>query len=81
LKVNNGKRDALQIYLKERGIPSIIYYPLPLYEQAAFKKDANVHFLPITDKLCKAVLSLPIHTEMSEEQLAYITETVIQFFK
>lgn len=81
LKVNNGKRDELQVYLKERGIPSIIYYPLPLYEQKAFVKDANVHFLPITDKLCKSVLSLPIHTEMSTEQIAYITEAVIQFFK
>lgn len=81
LKVNNGKRDELQAYLKEQGIPSVIYYPLPLYEQKAFVKDANVHFLPITDKLCKSVLSLPIHTEMSTEQIAYITEAIIQFFK
>ena len=81
LKINNGKRDELQSFLKEKGIPSIIYYPLPLYEQEAFKKEANVQFLPVTDKLCKSVLSLPIHTEMSEEQIAFITNTVSQFFK
>jgi UDP-2-acetamido-2-deoxy-ribo-hexuluronate aminotransferase len=54
---------------------------LPLYEQEAFKKEANVQFLPVTDKLCKSVLSLPIHTEMSEEQIDFITNTVSQFFK
>jgi dTDP-4-amino-4,6-dideoxygalactose transaminase len=81
LKVKDGRRDQLQSYLKEKGIPSIIYYPLPLYDQEAFKKDSNVQFLPATDKLCKSVLSLPIHTEMSEEQIAYIVNSVVQFFK
>jgi len=81
LKVEDGRRDQLQSYLKEKGIPSIIYYPLPLYDQEAFKKDSNVQFLPATDKLCKSVLSLPIHTEMSEEQIAYIVNSVVQFFK
>lgn len=81
LQVKDGRRDQLQSYLKEKGIPAIIYYPLPLYEQEAFRKDSNVHFLPITDKLCKSVISLPIHTEMSEEQIAYIVNSVAQFFK
>jgi dTDP-4-amino-4,6-dideoxygalactose transaminase len=81
LKVEDGRRDQLQSYLKEKGIQSIIYYPLPLYDQEAFKKDSNVQFLPATDKLCKSVLSLPIHTEMSEEQIAYIVNSVVQFFK
>jgi len=81
LKLEDGRRDQLQSYLKEKGIPSIIYYPLPLYDQEAFKKDSNVQFLPATDKLCKSVLSLPIHTEMSEEQIAYIVNSVVQFFK
>jgi len=81
LKVKDGRRDQLQSYLKEKGIPSIIYYPLPLYDQEAFKKDSNVQFLPATDKLCKSVLSLPIHTEMSEGQIAYIVNSVVQFFK
>ena len=81
LQVKDGRRDQLQSYLKEKGIPSIIYYPLPLYDQEAFKKDSNVQFLPATDKLCKSVLSLPIHTEMSEEQIAYIVNSVVQFFK
>jgi len=81
LKVKDGRRDQLQNYLKEKGIPSIVYYPLPLYMQEAFKKEANVHFLPSTDTLCKSVLSLPIHTEMSDAQIAYIIDAVIQFFK
>jgi len=81
LKVKDGRRDQLQSYLKEKGIPSIIYYPLPLYDQEAFRKDSNVQFLPATDKLCKSVLSLPIHTEMSEGQIAYIVNSVVQFFK
>ena len=81
LKVKDGRRDQLQNYLKEKGIPSIVYYPLPLYMQEAFKKEANVHFLPSTDTLCKSVLSLPIHTEMSDAQIAYTIDAVIQFFK
>jgi dTDP-4-amino-4,6-dideoxygalactose transaminase len=81
LKVGDGNRDSLQKFLKEKGIPSIIYYPLPLYEQEAFRKDASVSFLPVTDNLCKSVLSLPIHTEMSEDQMGYIINAVVQFFK
>jgi dTDP-4-amino-4,6-dideoxygalactose transaminase len=81
LKVGDGSRDSLQKFLKEKGIPSIIYYPLPLYEQEAFRKDASVSFLPVTDNLCKSVLSLPIHTEMSEDQMGYIINAVVQFFK
>lgn len=82
LQVLNGKRDELKLYLQERGVPSMVYYPVPLHEQVAFKKlitQANLS-LPVTQRLCKAVISLPIHTEMEEEQLNYITDTVIRFF-
>ena len=82
LQVKNNKRAALQVFLQDKGIPSMIYYPVPLYKQDAFKKYVKKGFnLPITEQLCTEVLSLPIHTEMNEDTLKYITESVKQFFK
>ena len=83
LKVPKDKRAALQVYLKENGIPSMIYYPVPLNEQEAFKDivdTTNVSF-PVTEELCQEVLSLPIHTEMDTEQLKFITEIFCSFFE
>jgi dTDP-4-amino-4,6-dideoxygalactose transaminase len=80
LKVKTGKRDQLAEYLKEKGIPSMIYYPVPLYEQEAFSKFTEVDFLPVTDQLCKEVISLPMHSELSQEVLEYVTEGVKSFF-
>lgn len=83
LKVKDGKRDELQTYLKEKGLPSMIYYPVPLYEQEAYKglSDRQVDFLPVTDQLCKEVISLAMHSELNQEQLEHITETVKSFWK
>jgi dTDP-4-amino-4,6-dideoxygalactose transaminase len=83
LKVKDGKRDELQTYLKEKGLPSMIYYPVPLYEQEAYKGlgDRQVDFLPVTDQLCKEVISLAMHSELNQEQLEHITETVKSFWK
>ena len=68
LKIKNGKRDELQEYLKQNGIPSIIYYPLPLYIQPAFQKyNTNGFILENTEMLCKSVLSIPMHTELKTE--------------
>lgn len=78
LKVKNGKRDELKEYLKLNGIPSMIYYPIPLYRQKAFTSAEN---LPITEKLCKQVISLPIHTEMDENQLSFIANKIGSFFE
>lgn len=81
LKIRNGKRDDLKKYLGEKHIPSMIYYPGPLHMQEAY------HYLgyresdfPITTGLCKEVLSLPMHTEMEQEQIDYITGCVLDFF-
>jgi dTDP-4-amino-4,6-dideoxygalactose transaminase len=80
LKVKNGLRDGLHEYLSSKGIPSMIYYPMPLYQQEAFCNYVPSGFsLPATENLCKSVLSLPIHTEMTEEQLEYITDTILRF--
>lgn len=83
LKVKDGRRDELKAYLQERGIPSMIYYPVPLYEQEAFKNAGKTptSFLPNTDILCKSVLSLPIHTEMNTTALTYIIESITKFFE
>lgn len=82
LKVTDGRRDELQQYLQEKGVPSMVYYPVALYDQAAFKGTAanKIDFLPVSDMLCKQVISLPMHSEMDEETLGYICETVREFF-
>ena len=81
LRVNEGRRDALKAYLADRGIPAMIYYPLPLYEQDAFREFAPAGLsLPVTEALCKTVISLPIHTEMDAETQDYIIENVREFF-
>ncbi len=81
LLVANGKRDELKQCLQENGVSSMIYYPLPLYKQKAFSDSVPENFsLPITQKLCDEVISLPIHTEMTEEVLIIIVEKVKSFF-
>lgn len=81
LRVKNGRRDDLQSYLKEKGVPSMVYYPLPLDEQPAFKSISRVaEELHNAKQLCSEVLSIPIHTEMTEESLVYIVEQIKSFF-
>lgn len=81
MRVLEGKRDKLQIFLKEKGIPSMIYYPLPLYKQNAFKQYVSKDFrLSITEMLCNEVLSLPIHTEKNDADMEYICNSIIEFF-
>jgi dTDP-4-amino-4,6-dideoxygalactose transaminase len=80
LKVEDNKRNTLQLYLKEKGIPSVIYYPLPLHKQPAFKKYVPNNFtLKNTEKLCNSVLSIPIHTELNQEIQDKIIETINNF--
>jgi UDP-2-acetamido-2-deoxy-ribo-hexuluronate aminotransferase len=80
LKVKNGKRADLQAYLTEKGIPSMIYYPVPLYKQPAFAPYWNGIALPVTEQLCTEVMSLPMHTELSPDVLKQITDIVVAFF-
>jgi len=80
LRVLDGSRDQLKEYLAERGIPSMIYYPIPLYKQEAFKSFTKVTHLPVTEQLCLEVLSLPIHTEMTIDQINTITQAVSSFY-
>jgi dTDP-4-amino-4,6-dideoxygalactose transaminase len=66
--------------LAEQGIPAMIYYPVPLYEQEAFREYWRGGELPVTEQLCASVFSLPIHTELTEEVLEKITGAVKAFF-
>jgi len=80
VKLNGVDRSALVDYLADHGIPSMIYYPLPAHKQGMFKAFGKENQdLPITNLLTTQVLSFPIHTEMDEEQLAYITKHIIHF--
>lgn len=85
LQVKTGKddRDALMRHLQSNGVPSAIYYPVPLNRQIAFASfvEQKDFALPVTEKLCDSVISLPIHTEMNEELLGYITNQVKSFFE
>ncbi len=82
LKVLNGKRDALKQYLADNGIPSMIYYPLPLQQQEAFSNITRAaESLDTAAKLAASVLSLPIHTEISHEQQDMVIDAIKSFFK
>ncbi len=71
-------RAKLREQLAERGIPAMIYYPIPLHMQKAYQSNRyKSGDFPVTEKLCATVLSLPMHTEMDEETLKYITDTVL----
>jgi len=82
LRVVGADRDALREGLAERGIPAMIYYPVPLHQQKAYLdpryKDGD---FPVAEKLASCVLSLPMHTELDEEQLEYITSAVLELCK
>lgn len=81
LKVKNGKRDALKKYLSDEGIPSMIYYPLPLQEQEAFKNiTQKAEQLVISKELSDSVLSLPMHTELTKEEQMFIITKIKHFF-
>ena len=80
LRIKNNLRNDLKKHLTSHGIPSMIYYPLPLYRQKAYEMYAPETPLKNTEQLCQEVLSLPIHTEMSEEKLKYICKHIHTFF-
>lgn len=77
LLIQNGKRDELQAWLKEKGVPSTVYYPLALHQQEAFKWCIRLSMeLTESEKMCKSVLSLPMHSELTEDEQAHIIRTV-----
>ncbi len=80
LQLNGVDRDALHQYLTDNGVPSMIYYPVPAHRQKMFDAFGGSNFrLPITDSLTEKVISLPIHTELDEEQQNFIVKKVLEF--
>ena len=80
LLLEGKNRDQLVAYLNERKIPSMIYYPVPGHRQKMFGLSGNtLPVLPVTDWLTERVVSLPIHTELDQEQLSAITKAVLDF--
>jgi len=80
LRITNGKRDALVKYLNENGVPCGVYYPIPLHRQKAYADERYKETdFSITNKLVQEVISLPMHTELDNEQLDYIVSKVIEF--
>ncbi len=82
IRIKNGMRDDLIKYLDEHKIPSMIYYPVPLHLQEAYRylgyKESD---FPVSGTLCREVLSLPVHTEMEQDQLEFITQKILSFFE
>ena len=82
IKIKNGERDELKKFLEENKVPSMVYYPGPLHIQKAYQylgyKESD---FPVTTALCKEVLSLPMHPDIDQEQLDYITLNVLKFFE
>ncbi len=80
LILNGVDRDGLNQYLAEKGVPSMIYYPVPAHRQKMFDAFGGSNFiLPDTDWLTERVISLPIHTELDEEQQSFIVNNVLAF--
>jgi len=81
VKINDGSRDDFKKYLEQHGIPTMIYYAMPLHYQKAFRKaGVGEGSFPVSEKLAKVVISLPIHTEMSTDQLEFICGTIKEYF-
>ena len=79
LVIRNIDRNKLRTLLEEKGIPSMIYYPVPLHLQKAYLDPRyNEGDFPVTEELCKSVLSLPMHTELDESQLKYIVDNLLE---
>ena len=78
--LHNTNRDGLNQFLADRGVPSMIYYPVPAHRQKMFDAfGGNAYHLPDTDWLTERVISLPIHTELDEEQQQFIVSQVLEF--
>lgn len=80
LQLENVNRDGLKEFLAGKGIPSMIYYPVPGHKQKMFAQfNVSAQLMPVTDWLTERVISLPIHTELDEEQLHFISSSVLEY--
>ena len=80
--IRHGRRDDLKEYLKEKGIASGIHYPVPVHMQPAIRNSVGESYnLPITEKVAKEVLSIPIYPGMEEEKVRYVADEIKNFLK
>ena len=81
LRIVDADRDALMKHLQDKGIPCAVYYPIPLHKQKAYADVRyNENDFDVTNLLVKQVISLPMHTELDDEQILFITDSVKEFF-
>ncbi|WP_264519705.1 DegT/DnrJ/EryC1/StrS family aminotransferase [Flavobacterium sp. N1994] len=82
LRIIDADRNALMEHLLAKGIPCAIYYPIPLHSQKAYLDSRyKEEDFPVTNQLVKEVISLPMHTELDDEQIKFITDSVLEFLK
>jgi UDP-2-acetamido-2-deoxy-ribo-hexuluronate aminotransferase len=82
IRITNGKRDGLLDHLQGKGIPCAIYYPIPLHSQKAYADSRyKEEDFPVTNQLCKEVIALPMHTELDDEQIQFIADSVLEYVK
>ena len=80
LKLKNGDRDGLVAHLNAKGIPCGVYYPIPLHQQKAYKSERyDEADFKVTNQLSKEVFSLPMHTELDDDQIDYIVNTIKEY--
>ncbi|HAH54783.1 MAG TPA: transcriptional regulator [Flavobacterium sp.] len=80
LRIIGADRDALMQHLQDKGIPCAIYYPIPLHSQKAYSDSRyKEEDFPVTNQLVKEVIALPMHTELDDEQIKFITDSVLEF--
>ena len=82
IRITNGKRDGLLAHLQGKGIPCAIYYPIPLHSQKAY---ANSRYkeedFPVTNQLVDEVIALPMHTELEDEQIKFVTDSILSYLR
>jgi dTDP-4-amino-4,6-dideoxygalactose transaminase len=80
LRIIDADRNALMQHLLDKGIPCAIYYPIPLHSQKAYADSRyKEEQFPVTNQLVKEVIALPMHTELDDEQIKFITDSVLEF--
>ncbi|GMQ29513.1 DegT/DnrJ/EryC1/StrS family aminotransferase [Algoriphagus confluentis] len=81
VQIEGADRDALKSYLQEKGIPTMIYYPIPVPKQQAYLRYGyQTGDFPVSESLCEKVLSFPIHTEMDPAQQDFIIDSILSYF-
>jgi len=82
MKLNGVNRDELRAHMMDKGVPAMIYYPIPLHMQKAYRDDRyREGDFPVTEDLCKRVISFPMHTELTKEQQDTVIDTALEFIR